>query len=223
MALNNWSELETLDLQNAQMVCDRSVCRHPKLQTLILPFDMHGVTNDAGGVESSECFNGLTSLESVRMPGQVSGIFFNCFTGCNPKHIYCPSAIPATLMDGMYYGDDTNAPSYIGKGTIDLDRCIVHVPEGAAEIYKAHTSWLMFKNFVEDMAEGAAVKSVMTDNDGKRSLDAVVYGGRIIVGGRSTGFDLYDISGKGVENEGLCPGIYLVHASDGRTAKVQVK
>lgn|GEM_PF-197813 len=88
-----------------------------------------------------EAFKDHTNLKKVTIRGN-SALGDKSFMGCTAlKEIYCKSAKPANVMSRYVFSD------------VDKDTCIVYVPAGAVEGYRAAYGWKEFKNIVEEGKE----------------------------------------------------------------------
>lgn len=186
-------------------------------------------------LETTSSFHDLPNLTQLELPASVpEGFrFISCFFNLpSLKTIYAPSPTPISVM---YVSDYGNIPppyspalqsgmsqeitfdfTNIGGDDIDADNCVVYVPEGCVEAYKSHPSWKIFKNIVAfDFSSSQRIEPDSND------VAVTVADGGIRVAG-DTGFKVYDIAGRRCGADGLLPGIYFIHTSDGKTAKVHV-
>ncbi len=85
----------------------------------------------------SGAFENQTTLEKVTIKGRTV-IDRKAFAGCTAlKEIHCESAEPGRIgYEDAFEG-------------VDKDACIVYVPAGATDAYKAANGWKLFKNIVE--------------------------------------------------------------------------
>lgn len=106
----------------------------------------------------------------------------------------------------------------IGTDKVDVERCVVYVPQGCLEAYRTHPSWEVFKNIVEyDFASNAMIK-----RDVDVGVTVSVNDGAIHIV-PDCDFEVYDIAGKRCASTGLSSGIYVVKTSSGGVVKVGVR
>ena len=158
----------------------------------------NGVSYSVGAIAPS-AFENKTSLKNVTIPGTVSWIGDAAFAGCsNLQSITVDNTEPPTQI-----GSSTVAGSrrMFTRGTegssifegVDVDKCILYVPEESIEKYKASTIWGVFKN-IQAISATALDGITVTD-------DAT--------------FDVYNLQGRKVKSgvttlKGLTPGVYIV-------------
>ena len=86
-------------------------------------------------------FEGQTSLEKVTFEGDFVEISDSAFWGCTGlKEIHCKSATPPSLTRRSFNG-------------IDKAACVVYVPTGAVDTYRADTKWNEFATILEEGSE----------------------------------------------------------------------
>ncbi len=96
-------------------------------------------------------FYNCTSLTSVSIPNSVNEIGLEAFYGCS------------NLKDFYSYIED---PSSVPLGTdvfngVPTSTCVLHVPAGTTELYRAADQWSAFTNIVEDMT---SIDNIATDH-----------------------------------------------------------
>lgn len=136
-------------------------------------------------------FQNNTTLEQVTIPSSVTSIGSNAFAGCvNLKAIYTNATEPVNLAKVR-----TRSGSGSVFDGVDKETCILYVPKGCVERYRAAEGWNEFKNIQE--FSGTNIKRIGND---------------------CQTFDVYDLRGRKVRQgttslEGLTKGVYII---DGR-------
>lgn len=132
-------------------------------------------------------------LESITLPSGMTTICEDAFVGCTGlKSIICMSETPPAFMIIQ-----KNYPLYPTYG-IDTENCVIYVPEGCVEAYKAATIWKEFAHIEEYKDAPTAVTDLST--------------------GVNTPVNVYNMCGmlvrsnvmSGEATQGLPQGIYVV-------------
>ena len=138
-----------------------------------------------------EAFKDNTLLTEVTIPATVTSIGAGAFAGCSGlTAIYAYATTPANLASAT---SRTRAGSSSVFEGVDKETCVLYVPQGSLELYRAAEGWGEFTHIVE--MDGTGISSVsVTDNI----------------------FDVYDMSGRKVRTattslDGLLKGIYIVN------------
>ena len=106
------------------------------------------------------CFENQTGLTSISLPYTITYIGEKAFAGCsNLSAIYAFMEEPATVVGG--------AAAFEG---VDFEKCVLNVPAGCVDKYKAADGWSSFKNIV-DVTGMREIKNETTGNDRWYSLD----------------------------------------------------
>lgn len=232
--LRGWERLKELDLSSVKEVRVNSVVNLPELESLTMPASFE---NNSSWMS----FNELPSLKKLVMSESYADgfCFVSCFADCAALiEIYCPSVIPVDVKryveggewpamfagasmseeSGLREDDVVYEWSNLGNEVIDRENCIVYVPQGCVEAYRAHPSWGVFKNIVEyDFASDAGIKM-----DVDTGMSVSVNDGAIQVV-PDCDFEVYDIAGNRCAASGLSSGIYVVKTSSGAVVKVCVR
>lgn len=140
-------------------------------------------------------FENNTNLTSVTIPSSINSIGESAFAGCSnlksiivnwtePLNLSAPAAARGLMT--------RSGGSSIFEG-VDKDNCILYVPDGSVEAYKAADVWKEFKN----------IKPISTAS----IRDLIING---------MPFDVYDLQGRKVRQnvttlKGLPSGIYIVN------------
>lgn len=242
----DWPELETLDLSAMNGIGVGVLSRFPKLTTLIMPATVGESNSGCVGFESldglselksltmpeyvpdgyfiSDCFTDCGKLEAIYSPASVP---MDVKVLTNKEELIWPCAFSSVSASGASEGgvsdreeEDGPEPIYehtnIGTDKVDTDNCVVYVPRGSVEAYKAHPSWSVFKNIVEyDFASKETIR-----HDGEEVMVSVSDGEIRVI--HDCAFEVYDIAGKRSPSRGLSAGIYIVKTSEGTVVKVRV-
>ncbi len=112
---------------NAFVACD-------KIDTIIVPHSLEHI--------GCFVFDYCKNIQSVTLPETVKMIGHHAFYSKNLKVIHCRANTPPSLL-------------YEAFADVDLDKCILYVPKGAAEAYRNSFTewgdgWGLFKNIVEE-------------------------------------------------------------------------
>lgn len=98
---------------------------------------LHKVTlSDQVAVVEELVFAGCRNLVSLRLPKSVTNIDAEAFKGCAIKELILDSETPPVLGETVF--DETT-----------FENCIVTVPKGSLEAYKAERDWMRFLNMKE--------------------------------------------------------------------------
>lgn len=154
-------------------------------------------------IDEGACENNI-NMTSVTIPSTISSIGESAFAGCyNLKSITVYNETPINLpMSAATRGALTRSGSCSVFEGVNKNTCILYVPAGSVDAYKAKPGWNEFKNI---LAIGTtAINGVVISDDGKP-------------------FDIYNMQGRKVKDnvtsfDGLPSGIYIVNGK-----KVMVK
>ena len=140
-------------------------------------------------------FQNNTNLTEVKIPASITSIGANAFAGCkNLQAITINIIVPINLSiisaRGLTRTESSN-PVFEG---VDMDKCILYVPEGSVDAYKAAPVWKDFKNIV-----------VIGTATGIKGIE--------MTAGET--FDVFNLNGLKVKSQttsldGLPKGIYVV-------------
>lgn len=143
-------------------------------------------------VIAAEAFKGNVGMTEVTIPKTVTSIGSGAFAGClGLTAIYVYATEPANLSAAAAR---TRAEGSLVFEGVDKENCVLYVPKGCVEKYRAAEGWGEFTHIVE-MDEGTSIGGLLSDGEV---------------------FDVYDISGRKVRTavsslEGLPKGIYIVN------------
>jgi len=143
---------------------------------------------------SDGAFQNNTSLTGVTIPASIVSIKENAFAGCaNLKSITIYVVMPIYLATAAARALTRSDGSSVFDG-VDKEACILYVPEGSVDKYKAAPVWNEFKNI---QAIGSA-----TGINGIELIDGEI-------------FDVFNLNGLKVKSQttsldGLPRGIYIV-------------
>ena len=139
-------------------------------------------------------FQNNTGLTEVSIPASIISIGENAFAGCtNLKSITINIIVPINISVVSARGFTRTDDSSVFEG-VDKETCILYVPEGSVDAYKAAPGWKDFKNILAIGTTG-------------------IYG---IVVSNGEAFDVFSISGQKVKSkatslDGLPMGIYIIN------------
>ena len=139
-------------------------------------------------------FQNNTGLTEVSIPASITSIGASAFAGCtNLKSITVYNETPINLSVVSARGFTRTDGSSVFEG-VDKETCILYVPEGSVDAYKAAPGWKDFKNILAIGTTG-------------------IYG---IVVSNGEAFDVFSISGQKVKAkatslDGLPMGIYIIN------------
>ena len=166
-----------------------------------------------------------TNMESLVIPPHVTCIEMQSLAGCQRLH---KVTVPASVT---YFGDslfidgttlDTlvllcSEPPTLGVGVFPTYTATLIVPCGAASAYRAHPTWGLFANIIEDCT---GIEEWRTENGECR---VYVVDGRIIIeGADGEPVRIYDMTGRDVDNRSLPNGVYLVKVGKAKARKIVV-
>ena len=197
----------------------------PELKSLTMP------EYTPEGCFMSDCMTDCGNLEVIYCPSSVP---MDIKVLTNKDELLWPTAVAPDLSNGLSadwdsYSSSSEEDEYdspeaiyeyanIGTDKVDAEICVVCVPQGCVEAYRAHPSWGVFKNIVEyDFASDAGIKM-----DVDTGVSVSVNDGAIQVV-PDCDFEVYDIAGKRCAASGLPSGVYVVKTSSGAVVKVCVR
>ena len=147
-------------------------------------------------------FENNKNLTDVIIPSSISGIGDKAFKGCtNLESITVYITTPINLSVAEARGTTRSDGSSIFEG-VNKETCVLYVPDGSVELYKAAPVWKDFKHIVAMSITGI---KVVTMSEGDEC------------------FDIYNLQGQKVKSKatdlkGLPRGIYIINGK-----KVAVK
>lgn len=147
-----------------------------------------GVTYTVTSI-GNEAFKDNTNLTDVTIPSTITSIGESAFAGCsNLKSITVNSTTPIVFPSASR----TRGGSSVFEG-VDKTTCILYVPEGSVEAYKAAPVWGEFTNILVIGSTG--INSIINNGEPQ---------------------DIYDLQGhkvkvKATSLEGLSPGVYIIN------------
>ena len=145
---------------------------------------------------SEGAFQNNTNLTEVKIPASITSIGPKAFAGCkNLQEITINIIVPiniAVISARAVTRTESSNPVFEG---VDMDKCILYVPEGSVDAYKEAPVWSDFKNIV-------AIGSITTGIKGIEMTEGET-------------FDVFNLNGQKVKSqatslEGLQNGIYVV-------------
>lgn len=190
----NMPELTSITFKGHTDFGENSFCNLPLLKKLDL-------TSTGIHIIQPGVFSICPALEELYLPaGDELMIFDDAFIGCPAlKAVYCPQAVPPTVKKYDPWSDrpvEFGGPTGV-EGSIDKDRCVLYVPIGSAEAYRAAPQWNAFTQIVE--TDFASVEAPAADTSG--TADAPV--------------EFYDLHGRRVSNPS--GGIFIRSQGNTRT------
>ena len=145
---------------------------------------------------SEGAFQNNTSLTEVKIPASINAIGPNAFAGCkNLQEITINIIVPINIAVISARGlTRTESSSSVFEG-VDMETCILYVPEGSVDAYKAAPGWKDFKNIV--------VIGTATGIKGTEMAEGET-------------FDVFNLNGLKVKSQatsldGLPRGIYIIN------------
>ena len=151
---------------------------------------VNGVTYTVNMI-SDNAFSGNTSLTEILLPETITAIGSGAFKNCiHLVSIAIKAITPPTLLNSAV--SSPRRASSVFEG-VNKETCILFVPEGSLNAYKAAEGWNEFKNIVE--YNFSAIHAIAID-------------------GQTC--DIYDLNGRKVRGnattlEGLSKGMYIVN------------
>ncbi|MDE6299820.1 MAG: leucine-rich repeat domain-containing protein, partial [Muribaculaceae bacterium] len=145
----------TFEIPSSVMAIGENTFRDSCLSTLIFPDGLssigrgalsgsrlHEVVLPGGLVNIPEAlFQNSGSLHTVYLGSEAAYIGAYVFDGCLLTDLYLPAQLPP-VADNTAFG---NNPADI------YSRCVLHVKEGAAPLYRNNSFWKNFKNITTDL------------------------------------------------------------------------
>ena len=158
----------------------------------------HGEKTYAVTEIAENAFQNNTNLTDVTIPSSIEAIGNNAFSGCTGlKSITLLNETP------IVFSSPAQARRMMTRGGslsifegVDKETCILYVPEGSVDKYKAAEVWKEFKNILP--IESTGIGTILnTEGDV---------------------FDIYDLNGRKVKTkakslDGLPKGVYIVNGS----------
>ena len=140
-------------------------------------------------------FEDNTELTSISLPATITSIGEGAFAGCEKLQsitVNNPEPVALSSTPAAVRGIRTRAGERSVFEGVNMETCILYVPEGSVDKYKAADVWKDFKNIQAISATGVA--GVIMDG---------------------TPFDVYNLQGRKVKSgvttlKGLTPGVYIV-------------
>ena len=151
---------------------------------------VNGVTYTVNMI-SENAFSGNTSLTEILLPETITAIGSGAFKNCiHLVSIAIKAITPPTLLNSAV--SSPRRASSVFEG-VNKETCILFVPEGSLNAYKAAEGWNEFKNIVE--YNFSAIHAIAIDGQA---------------------CDIYDLNGRKVRGnattlEGLSKGMYIVN------------
>ena len=139
-------------------------------------------------------FENNTNLKEVSIPSSITSIGDKAFKGCsNLKSITVYITTPISLAVAGTRGAMTRADGNSVFDGVDKATCILYVPEGSVDLYKAAPVWKDFQNILAIGTTG--INGIIMNNEPQ---------------------DIYDLQGRKVRAksaslEGLPRGIYIIN------------
>lgn len=115
----------------------------------------------------SVSFYGCTKLSSVKIASSVTSIGAGAFEGCTGlASIYAKNSVPSNITMGsnVFYN-------------VDKTTCILHVPAGTKNVYKAASQWNGFSNIVEPTAQTITFNAITEKKYGDSDFTISATGG----------------------------------------------
>ena len=144
---------------------------------------------------SEGAFQNNTSLTEVKIPASITSIGPKAFAGCkNLQEITINIIVPINLSIISARGYTRAESGDVFEG-VNKETCILYVPEGSVDAYKAAPVWKDFKNILP-IKTSTRIYGIESDGDGEP-------------------FDVYSLSGQKVKSkttslDGLPRGIYII-------------
>ena len=143
---------------------------------------------------SEGAFQNNTSLTEVKIPASITSIGPKAFAGCkNLQEITIYIIVPINLSIISARGYTRAESGDVFEG-VDKNTCILYVPEGSVDAYKAAAGWKEFKNILP-IKTSTRIYGIEADGEV---------------------FDVYSLSGQKVKSkttslDGLPRGIYIIN------------
>jgi len=140
-------------------------------------------------------FENNKNLTDVIIPSSVTSIGDNAFKGCsNLKSITVYNPTPINLSAAGARGAGTRSGGSSVFEGVDKVLCILYVPDGSVDLYKAAPVWNEFRHIIPISTTGISGVTISEDEV----------------------FDVYDLRGRKVKSkttnlDGLTRGIYIVN------------
>ena len=144
---------------------------------------------------NESAFENNKNLTEVTIPSSITSIGDKAFKGCsNLKAITVYITTPISLAVANIRGERTRSDGTSVFEGIDKETCILYVPDGSVELYKAAPVWNEFKHIVS-MSSTGIEGMTMTDDEC---------------------FDIHNLQGQKVKSKatdlkGLPRGIYIIN------------
>lgn len=157
-----------------------------------------------------EAFASCSALKSVTLPSTIGTIGAEAFYGCSSLESFTIKVATPIAISADVFED------------VDLNTCVLTVPEEAVEAYKADAQWGKFKNINGIVPSG--VNDVVSTID----ADVSVAGGVLTIDGAQGDISVYSIGGVRLANGSerlsvaLSKGVYVI-TLNGKATKVIVK
>ena len=143
---------------------------------------------------SEGAFQNNTSLTEVKIPASITSIGPKAFAGCkNLQEITINIIVPINLSIISARGYTRAESGDVFEG-VNKETCILYVPEGSVDAYKAAAGWKEFKNILP-IKTSTRIYGIESDGEV---------------------FDVYSLSGQKVKSkttslDGLPRGIYIIN------------
>lgn len=127
-----------------------------------------------------------SNIEIVYLPKTLKELKQSVFSKTPLKHIFAYTTTPATMYDST-----TSSPTFDG---VDKEICVVHVPQGRVNTYKAATGWKEFQYITDSQEiEPEQPKDISNVDDLQARLDEIAAKGL-----PSSQFETVELSEEGV-------------------------
>lgn len=146
----------------------------------------------------ADAFKNCVNMTDVSIPSSVTSIGSNAFAGCsNLTSISIYASTPPTLGSEEVNSVSRRTPSKESAETVffgvSLDDCILYVPKGCIDAYRAANGWGQFTNIVEINNQGIQLPSAENNSGNNRvyNINGVHY-----KHGAPLPYGVYIINGK---------------------------